>query len=129
MNAIFTAYDLTKKSEEWAHKNLGGVVGIRLVKELKGESTSEMNEELVVKKMIATTRMFGSPVKDIKDIKEAVATYTSRAAEKLRRQQSAASIVSVFVVPKEQNYNTHFKHGPSIGSYVTLPVATSATNE
>jgi len=129
MNAVFTAYDLTKKTEEWAHKNLGGVVGIRLLKELKGETASEMNEELVLKKMIATTRMFGSPVKNIDDIKEAIATYTSRAAEKLRRQRSAASIVSVFVVPKEQSHNTYFRHGPTVSSYTTLPVATSATNE
>ncbi len=129
MNAVFTAYDLTKKTEEWAQKNLGGVVGVRLIKELKGETASEMKEELVVKKMIATTRMFGSPVKNIADIKEAVATYTSRAAEKLRRQQSAASIISVFVVPKEQNHNAHFRHGPTVSSYITLPVATSCTNE
>jgi DNA polymerase V len=129
MNAVFTAYDLTKKTEEWAHKNLGGVVGIRLIKELNGEQASEMKEELVVKKMIATTRMFGSPVRNIADIKEAVATYTSRAAEKLRRQQSAANIVSVFVVPKEQSHTAYFRHGPTVSSYVTLPVATSATND
>lgn len=129
MNAIFTAYDLTKKTEEWAHKNLGGVVGIRLIKELKGEPANEMKDELVIKKMIATTRMFGNPVKNIVDIKEAIATYTSRAAEKLRRQQSAANTISVFVVPKEQSHNTYFRHGPTISSYVTLPVATSATNE
>jgi DNA polymerase V len=129
MNAVFTAYDLTKKTEEWAHKNLGGVVGIRLIKELKGESVNQMKDELVIKKMIATTRMFGSPVNNISDIKEAIATYTSRAAEKLRRQQSAASTVSVFVVPKEQSHNTYFRHGPTISSHVTLPVATSATNE
>lgn len=129
MNAIFTAFDLTKKTEEWAHKNLGGVVGIRLLKELKGESVSEMEKELTVKKMIATTRMFGSAVNNITDIKEAVATYTSRAAEKLRRQRSAANIISVFVVPKEQSHNTYFRHGPTVSSYVTLPVATSATNE
>lgn len=130
MNAVFTAYDLTKKTEEWAQKNLGGVVGIRLIKELKGEPGNEMKEELVVKKMIATTRMFGTPVKTIAEIKEAVATYISRAAEKLRRQQSAASIINVFVVPKEQqSNNAHFRHGPSVSSYVTLPVATSATNE
>ena len=79
--------------------------------------------------MIATTRMFGSPVKNINDIKEAVATYTAKAAEKLRRQQSAANTVSVFVVPKEQSHNTYFRHGPTVSSYVILPVATSATNE
>ena len=129
MNAVFTAFDLTKKTEEWANKNLGGVVGVRLIKELKGEIANEMKDELTVKKMIATTRMFGSPVKNIGDIKEAIATYTSRAAEKLRRQQSAASIISVFVVPKEQSHNTYFSHGPTVSSYVTLPVATSATNE
>ena len=129
MNAVFTAFDLTKKTEEWAHKNLGGVVGIRLLKELKGEPAIEMKDELTVKKMIATTRMFGSPVRNISDIKEAVATYTSKAAEKLRRQQSAANIISVFVVPKEQSHTTHFSHGPTISSYVTLPVATSATHE
>ncbi len=129
MNAVFTAFNLTKKTEEWAHKNLGGVVGVRLLKELKGETASEMKDELAVKKMIATTRMFGSPVKNIGDIKEAIATYTSRAAEKLRRQQSAANIISVFVVPKEQSHNTYFRHGPTVSSYTTLPVATSATNE
>jgi len=129
MNAVFTAFDLSKKTEEWAHKNLGGVVGIRLVKELKGEPTNDMNDELTVKKMIATTRMFGSPVKNINDIKEAVATYTSKAAEKLRRQRSAANVISVFVVPRAQSHNTYFRHGPTISSYVTLPVATSATNE
>jgi DNA polymerase V len=129
MNAVFTAYDLTKKTEEWAHKNLGGVVGIRLVKELKGEPVNEMEKQLTVKKMIATTRMFGSPVKNIGDIKEAVATYTSRAAEKLRRQQSAASIISVFVVPKENSHTEYFRHGPTVSSYITLPLATSSTNE
>jgi DNA polymerase V len=74
--------------------------------------------------------MFGTPVKTITEIKEAVATYITRAAEKLRRQESAASIINVFVVPKEQvSNNTHFRHGPSVSSYVILPVATSATNE
>ncbi len=53
--------------------------------------------------MIATTRMFGEPVNSISDIKEAIATYTSRAAEKLRRQQCAASTISVFIVAKEQD--------------------------
>ena len=129
MNAVFTAFDLTKKTEEWAHKNLGGVVGIRLIKELKGKPVNEMEKQLTEKKMIATTRMFGSPVKNIGDIKEAVATYTSRAAEKLRRQQSAASIISVFVVPKENSHNEYFRHGPTVSSYTTLPVATSSTNE
>jgi DNA polymerase V len=126
---INTAYDLSKKDLFWARKNLGGVIGERLIYELKGERKSYLENPLVDKKMIATTRMFGNPVSDIKSIKEAIATYTTRAAEKLRRQHGAAKTISVFVVPKEQNFNTHFRHGPSIGGHFNLQKATSLTNE
>jgi DNA polymerase V len=129
MHAIYTALDLSKRKEEWAKIHLGGVVGIRLLKELKGESVSRIDEALNSKKMIATTRMFGSPVSSIDEIKEAIATYTSRAAEKLRRQKSAANVISVFVVPKEASTSERFRHGPSVGSYTTLPFATAATHE
>ena len=99
---IYDAWQLRNLTEDFAHTHLGGVVGIRLVRELKGISSKEMEGELVSKKMIATTRMFGNPVGDIASIKEAVATYTSRAAEKLRRQHSAASVINVFVVQREK---------------------------
>jgi DNA polymerase V len=85
---------------------------------------------LIEKKMIATTRMFGTPVTELKDIKEAVATYTSRAAEKLRRQYSAASVISVFVVPKEKREEGKpFSHGPTVSCAMTLPNATCITSE
>lgn len=126
---ITNAWELATMSEEWAYHNVGGVVGIRLIKELNGEQAIDMKEELDEKKMIATTRMFGSPVSNINDIKEAVATYTSRAAEKLRRQYSAAKIISVFVVKKEQNHNLNFRQGGTISTYTTLPAATSITQE
>ena len=130
MHAIYTALDLSKRSEPWAKTHLGGVVGVRLLKELKGEAASEMRDELTVKKMIASTRMFGNPVTEIGDIKEAIATYTSRAAEKLRRQKCAAKVVSVFVVPKEKTIaGQRFRHGPSVGNHIILPFATSATHE
>ena len=83
---IHTAYDLSRKDITWAKNNLGGVVGVRLIQELKGFPSIQMKDELLNKKMIMTTRMFGAAVTDIKSIKEAIATYTSRAAEKLRRQ-------------------------------------------
>jgi DNA polymerase V len=127
---IFDAYQLTQMPEEWARKNLGGVVGLRLIKELKGESFIVMDEELVQKKMIATTRMFGVPVKDKQSIKEAVATYTSRAAEKLRRQFGAASAISAFVVPKmPRSGDGHFSHGPTVSDCIMLPHATCVTSE
>jgi DNA polymerase V len=129
MHAIFTAYDLAKKTTEWAHTHMGGVVGIRLIKELKGESAKDMEPQLTEKKMIATTRMFGHQVNNIADIKEAVATYTSKAAEKLRRQKSAANVISVFVVAKGESHQTDFRHGESKSLYYTFPIATSSTDE
>ena len=130
LNNMITAFDLSKKDLNWAKKHLGGVVGERLLRELKGEKCITMKEPLTDKMMIATTRMFGSAVSDIKSIKEAVATYTARAAEKLRRQHGAASVINVFVIAKEQNTtSTRFRHGSSIGSYTTLLRATSLTNE
>jgi len=129
MNAVFTAYDLVQKNDQWAKANLGGVVGVRLLKELKGEMANDMEEALTDKKMIATTRMFGQAVSSIDDIKEAIATYTSKAAEKLRRQHSAANVISIFVVPKEHHHGAYFRHGPTISDYTRLPVATSSTNE
>jgi len=125
---IYDAWQLRNLSEEFAHTHLGGVVGIRLVRELKGIISKEMEDELVNKKMIATTRMFGNPVGDIDSIKEAVATYTSRAAEKLRRQHSAARVINVFVVAKGENHNVDFR-GATHSDYITLPTATSFTNE
>lgn len=125
---IYDALQLRNVSEEFTHTHLGGVVGTRLIRELKGLASKEMEDELVKKKIIATTRMFGSPVGDINSIKEAVATYTSRAAEKLRRQHGAAKIISVFVVAKEESHSTDFR-GATHSSHITLPAATSFTNE
>lgn len=128
--AVFTAYDLSCKSEYWAQKNLGGVVGVRLIKELNGETATVLKEEFTQKKMIATTRMFGSGVTNCLHIKEAIATYTARAAEKLRRQNSAASVISIFIVHKNNdNKEGGYKFGITKSAYTTLPMATSATNE
>jgi len=126
---ITSAWELSNMPEEWAHRNMGGVVGVRLIRELRGLASIVMEEELVEKKMIATTRMFGRPVTALNELKEAVATYISRAAEKLRRQQSAAKVVSVFLVSKEQDHLADFKRGAPISNYTTLPNPTSLTHE
>lgn len=131
---IHTGWDLRQMPEEWARKNLGGVVGVRLVKELRGQEAILM-DAYEDKKMIATTRMFGSPVTDLRDVKEAVATYTGRAAEKLRRQHSAAATINVFVVTNEGPEHAEgvvtnrFRHGPTYSHHIVLPRPTSHTHE
>jgi DNA polymerase V len=127
--AINTGWDLYHLSEEWMRRNLGGVVGVRLSRELHGRECVVMKEELKNKKMIATTRMFGRPVTELCDIKEAVATYTSRAAEKLRRQRSAASVINVFIVPRQEMKAPDFRQGATAGTHSILPVPTVLTQD
>jgi DNA polymerase V len=129
MYGISNALQLSKMSTEWAGKNLGGVTGVRLIKELNGEPCIEMKDPLEKKKMIATTRMFGIPVHDIDSLKEAVATYTARAAEKLRRQYCAAKYINVFVVTNDKK-SDHYEYKPQTHHcHIILPNATANTGE
>jgi DNA polymerase V len=126
---INTAYDLTLRTENWAHQELGGVVGARLFRELKGFPCIDMQSERITKHMIATTRMFGNPVTTLHELEEAVATYTARAAEKLRRQHAAARGITVLIVPKQEVKGSYYRHGPTKSGAVRLPLATALTNE
>lgn len=125
---IYTAWDLRNMNEEWGRKNLGGVVGVRLIRELRGEECIDIKDALIIKKMIATTRMFGAPVYLFEELRESVATYISRAAEKLRRQGYCARHLHVFVVTND--YKNGYEYAPqNFGLSMLLPFATSSTTE
>ncbi|MCG7856251.1 Y-family DNA polymerase [Flavihumibacter sediminis] len=124
---ISNAWKLSLMPLEWARKNLGGVVGQRLIRELNGEPCIQMKDPLENKKMIGTSRMFGRPVENFSAIREAVATYTARAAEKLRRQQHAAGWVEVYVVAAS---GEKFSYNPrKFSSNAVLASASSSTND
>lgn len=93
---IHTAWDLTQVPEEWIRKQLS-VVGLRLVKELKGIPCIDMIAEREQKKAICTSRSFGTMLMEYSDIEEAVSTHAFRCSEKLRSQKSCAAVVTVFV--------------------------------
>ena len=126
---IYEALQLSRMNEEWARQNLGGITGVRLIRELKGIPSIEMKNPLETKKMIATTRMFGKPVYELSDLKEAIATYTSRSAEKLRRQFCAAKYIDVFVVTNDYEKGQYQYNPQSTHKHVRLLQATSNTNE
>ena len=125
---VNTAFELKEMNEKWAEKHLGGVVGARMWKELNGISCIELKDPLIKKKMIACTRMFGRPVTSLAEIREAVASYASRAAEKLRRQNSAAKVMEVFLV--KNDHTSVYTYNPSTDAVkVSLPNASSATHQ
>ncbi|NCW13454.1 MAG: Y-family DNA polymerase [Chitinophagia bacterium] len=102
---IHNAYQLSIKDLSWGKRFLGGVTGMRLIRELKGMKSHNMLAPRTEKKMIATTRMFGREVTQWQEIEEALATYATRASEKLRRQHSAAYGVAVACRPKTKKAN------------------------
>ncbi len=91
-------------------KNEFNVVLARTVAELNGESCLALEEVAPPKQQIVSSRSFGQPVLLLEDLNEAVVSYASRAAEKLRKQHHVASVIQVFVQtnpfkPDEPQYN------------------------
>ncbi len=125
---IDNGWQLRNMPDEWVRKNMGGVVGSRLINELRGQPCIPMKDPLETKKMIATTRMFGSPVSALPEIREAVASYTARAAEKLRRQGSVAGSIDVYVVSNGRKEARYEYNPQSTHRYFTFPVATADTS-
>ncbi|SMC00639.1 DNA-directed DNA polymerase [Hymenobacter roseosalivarius DSM 11622] len=128
-HGVTTAAQLARVSEAWARKHLGGVVGARLVRELQGvacHSLAPSEDGTLSRQSIACTRTFGQTLTAYPEVLSAVATFTTRAAEKLRRQQSAVQLLTVFI-----SKNRFGVEPPPYTASVTLslPVATSDTAE
>ncbi|MBH8558959.1 Y-family DNA polymerase [Hymenobacter sp. BT442] len=126
---ITTAASLSRCSEAMARKHLGGVVGARLVRELQGypcHGLAPSEDGTLKRKSIACTRTFGKPLARFEDVLGAVAAFASRAAEKLRRQESAANVLTVFL---SQNRFGTAPPPHTRSAQVTLPIATSSTLE
>ncbi len=126
MRGIETALQLKNLADDWVRKNLGGIVGLRLVEELRGHSCLALEQVSPPKQQIMCGRVFGRPVETREELEEAVSTYVTRASERLRGQRSHASVVSVFIAT-----NRYKKNEPQYGNFATyrLPIQTSYTPE
>jgi len=74
-----------------------GVVGQRIVFELRGIGCIPLETERPDKKNICCSRSFGDVTNDWMMMSEAVCTFTSQAAEKMRRQDLVTGRVGVFI--------------------------------
>jgi len=97
------------------------VTGERLVLELRGIICQDLELQPPSRKGIAVTRMFGRPIDAQPEMREAVAVYVSRAAEKLRRHGLLASHMTIFF------HTGAHSHGPhrSVSGQALLPSPTS----
>ena len=92
--------------------------------ELNGESCLTLDDTVANKQQIMSSRSFGQYVYDLDALKEAVASYISTAAHKLRRQHSVTGMVQVYI-----RTNPHKADAPQYqrGLNVPLPEPTDDT--
>ena len=120
---IHTAYEFASMSEASLNASFNNVVISRTWAELNGIDCVP-NEAMAAKKSICTSRSFNGMVSDLDTLKIHVANYAARCAEKLRQQNTVASIVGVFL-----NTNYFRDDLPQYWQFkeVSLPTPTNAT--
>jgi DNA polymerase V len=88
----------------------------RTVRELQGESCVDLEDVAPAKQEIACTRSFGSTVRDLDELIEAVSEFSARAAQKLRGQAGVTSQVLVFI------RTSPFRHTPQYSRSLVVPL-------
>ena len=102
------------------------VVGERTWKELNGEPCIDLELVTPDKKQICTSRAFGEAISEIEGLEEAVSSYASICAGKLRKQRSCAQALMVFIHTNNfrEDLPQYFQN-----CVVKLPVPTNSTPE
>lgn len=91
-----TAFDFAEHHKEWVSQTFNNINIVRTWQELNGEDCVP-NEVLAKKKSICTSRSFKGMIGDFEALRTQVANYAARCAEKLRKQDTVASIIGVFL--------------------------------
>lgn len=93
---IKTAWDLAQYDPGSLRRHFS-VVLEKTARELRGISCLQLEEAVPPRQMICSSKMFGARVRELPPIREAVAAYVSKAAEKLRAQGSLAGALQVAI--------------------------------
>jgi DNA polymerase V len=114
---IRNAMQLAGVSEAWIHSKMG-IIGIRMLRELRGEIAYPFEEEKVPQKTLMASRSFGHTVKNPHDLEAAVATFASQAAYRLRKHQQVTASFGIYLRYKTKDGETK---GASAVSRLTTP--------
>ena len=121
---VETAADLAALEPDDA-RALMTVTGGRTVYELRGISCMPLELVEPTRKGIAVTRSFGNPVTTWLEMREALASYATRAAEKMRRYKVAADNLFVLMHTNTFNDDPFYSNGAS----ARFPATTNDTGE
>lgn len=117
--------DLKRSNPEHLRQQFS-VVMEKTIRELNGTVCIELEEMAPAKKQIISSRSFGHPVRDYVSLAESITLYMSRAAEKLRLQQSFAGSVYVYIRTSPFKPDDPFY---SNGMTIPLPSPTDDTRQ
>lgn len=110
---IMTALDFARADRRWVRRALT-VVGARIQAELNGVRCLELETQPAARKSVTCSRSFGSAIETLAEMKEAIASFMTKGAEKLRKGNLAASVVTVFI-----HTNRFRQDEPQYGNSVT----------
>jgi DNA polymerase V len=122
---IKSAAQFKALSREWVQNRMG-ITGVRTWQELHGTPCIEFSHEQADKQSITVSRSFSKELYDIDELYETITTFAGIAAEKLRKQQSVAQELQVFIIT-----NRHRDDQPQYYEcgQVQFPTATDSTLE
>ena len=120
---IYTAMDLARADARTLRQKFSVVVE-KTARELGGTPCLELEDVEMAKHEICSSRMFGERLSDLPSIKQAVATYVGRAAQKLRAQGSLCKRMRVSI--RTGMFNPNEAHHAQ-GALVELPYPTCDT--
>ncbi len=114
---IHTVQDLREADPRWIRQRFSVVIE-RTIEELRGVSCLGLERVIAAKQQIISSRSFGKMVMGLTELRQAIAMYTARAAERLRGQQSLASAIMVFI-----RTNPFREQDPQYHTGITVPLA------
>ena len=92
---IYTALDL-QQSNPVQLRRIFNVLVAKIIYELRGQPCDDLLPE-TPKQSIVCSRSFGQYLTELVDLRAALSAYTTKASIKLRKQQSSAGHISVFL--------------------------------
>jgi DNA polymerase V len=121
---IETARQLRDADRRWVRQRMT-VVGARIVEELRGVSCIPLEKCPQGRKSVTCSRSFSLLIESLDELREAVAAYMTKGAERLRRSRLAAGVVTVFI------NTSRFDPGPHYSNSATFELAylTDSTDE
>ena len=109
---ITTALQLADSNVSMIRKNFDVIVE-RTARELNGESCLALEDAPPPKQQIVNSRSFGQRVTELEHMQQAVVLYATRAAEKLREQNSRCRHVSVSIATGRHGHEPQYSNTAS----------------